>query len=110
MQCFHVIYIFYDLHYFTFLTITFETYNNIDSKTKVLFTLPQNFLKFSNLVTKIFFSQEKIKRLINGGGPNTCGGIGTFFEKTSEGAGLWRAGGLYLEPKSIYISIILLIL
>ena len=32
MQCFYVIYTFY-LHYFTFLTITFKTYNNIDSKT-----------------------------------------------------------------------------
>ena len=38
MQCFHVIYTFY-LYSFTFLTITFQTYNNIGSKTKVLFTL-----------------------------------------------------------------------
>ena len=37
-QCFHVIYTFY-LHYFTFLTITLETYNNIESKSKALFTL-----------------------------------------------------------------------
>ena len=33
-----VIYAFY-LDYFTLLTITFETYNNIDSKTEALFTL-----------------------------------------------------------------------
>ena len=42
MQCFHVIYTFY-LHYFTFLTITFEPYNKIDSKTKALFTLYEKF-------------------------------------------------------------------
>ena len=42
MQYCHVIYTFY-LHYFTFLTITFEAYNNIDSKTKALFNLYEKF-------------------------------------------------------------------
>ena len=41
MQCFHVMYSFY-LHYFTFLTITLKTYNNLDSKTKALFKLYEN--------------------------------------------------------------------
>ena len=41
MQCFHVIYTFYT-HHFTFLTITLETYNNIDLKTKALFKLYEN--------------------------------------------------------------------
>ena len=31
------------LHYFTFLTVTFETCNNIDSKTKKLFILNEKF-------------------------------------------------------------------
>ena len=31
------------LHYFTFLTVTFEIYNNIDSKTKKLFILNGKF-------------------------------------------------------------------
>ena len=44
-QCFHVIYTFY-LHYFTFLAITFQTYNNIGLKTKALFTICE---KFQNL-------------------------------------------------------------
>ena len=42
MQYFHVISTFY-LHYFTFLTITFETYDNMDSKTKALFILYEKF-------------------------------------------------------------------
>ena len=54
MQCFQVTYTFY-LHYFTFLTTTFETYNNIDLKTKPLFTLMKSF-EILNFVTKIFFS------------------------------------------------------
>ena len=38
----HAIYSFY-LHSFTFLTISLETYNNIDLKTKGLFTLSEKF-------------------------------------------------------------------
>ena len=38
MQCFHMIYTFYLLS-FKFLTITFETYNDIDSRSKVLLKL-----------------------------------------------------------------------
>ena len=38
MQCFHMIYTFYLLS-FKFLTITLETYNDIDSRRKVLFKL-----------------------------------------------------------------------
>ena len=34
---------FFILHYFMFLAITFETYNNIDSKAKSLFTLDEKF-------------------------------------------------------------------
>ena len=40
-----VINIFY-LHYFRFLTITFETYKNIDSKTRAIFTLHEKFYYF----------------------------------------------------------------
>ena len=40
-----VINIFY-LHYFRFLTITFETYKNIDSKTRAIFTLHEKFCIF----------------------------------------------------------------
>ena len=42
MQYFHIIYTFC-LHFFAFLAITFETYNNCDSKTKLLFTLYEKF-------------------------------------------------------------------
>ena len=42
MQGFQVIYTIY-LHSLTFLTIAVETYNNIDSKTKALFTLYERF-------------------------------------------------------------------
>ena len=42
IQSFHVIYTFYE-HSLTFLAITFGTYNNIDLKTKALFTLYEKF-------------------------------------------------------------------
>ena len=53
-----VIYAFY-LDYFTLLTITFETYNNIDSKTEALFTL-QN-IKSHNESIVFFKKNQKIK-------------------------------------------------
>ena len=49
---------FFYLHYFTFLAITFEMYNNIDSKTKALFALTKSF-KIWNLLTKILLLSEK---------------------------------------------------
>ena len=60
MRCMlSTLFIYIILHYFKFLTITFETYNN----------------KVSNLVTKILFSSENSRKLINGGGGlNKSGG------------------------------------
>ena len=58
MQCFHFIYTFY-LHYFTFLTITFEIYNNIDSKTKALSTLYEQFKNFESRNENNVFLRKK---------------------------------------------------
>lgn len=54
-----------------FLTIMFETYNNVDSKIKALFIL-YDFMKsfrISNLVTKIMFSSGRTRKLITYSGP-----------------------------------------
>ena len=83
MQCFHVIHTFY-LHSFMFLTITFATYNNHVPSTA--YTSMKSF-KISILVTKILFSSEKTKKIINqrgAEGPNKCGeGSGTFSKTIS---------------------------
>ena len=57
---FYVIYTFY-LHSFTFLTIIFETYNNIDSKTKTLFTLYEKLQDFKSRHGNMVFLREKLK-------------------------------------------------
>lgn len=70
-KCLHDIYTFY-LHYFMFLTITFETYNNIGSKTKALFILNK---KFRISLRKYRLPQKKTRKLINNGRGSGKGGF-----------------------------------
>ena len=55
-----------------FLTITFETYNNIGSKTKALFILNK---KFRISLRKYRLPQKKTRKLINNGRGSGKGGF-----------------------------------
>ena len=70
-----MLYTFY-LHYFTFLTITSETHNNIDSKAKALLKV----LNFESRNENIVFLRKN-QKINKREGPNRNGGVRKFFEK-----------------------------
>ena len=98
----HAIYSFY-LHSFTFLTISLETYNNIDLKTKGLFTLSEKFQSFESRNENIDFLRKNHK-INKRGRPCNSGAVGNFFEsKIIGGRGEEEDGRGFIRDLRVHV-------